>query len=157
MGDGSRIYAVRTTIGQERSVADMMTARVGNEKLNVYSIMAPTDIQGFVMVEASDKSEVEKSFRGISHARGLLQGEIPIQELDKFFEPKPLVAKVDSGDIIELISGPFKGEKARVVRVDLKKEEITVELFETMVPIPVTVKGDSIKVVRKEVEDETGD
>ncbi|MBU2560424.1 transcription elongation factor Spt5, partial [archaeon] len=52
----------------------------------------------------------------------------------------------------ELISGPFKGEKAKVVRVDVKKEEITVELFEATVPIPVTVRGDSIKVLQKEGE-----
>jgi transcriptional antiterminator NusG len=38
--------------------------------------------------------------------------------------------------------------------VDVKKEEITVELFEATVPIPVTVRGDSIKVLRKEVEEE---
>lgn len=58
---------------------------------------------------------------------------------------------------MELVSGPFKGEKARVVRVDVKKEEITVELFEATVPIPVTVQGDSIKVLQKEESNEAGD
>jgi transcriptional antiterminator NusG len=74
--------------------------------------------------------------------------------MEKFFEPKPMVTRVDVGDIVELISGPFRGERARVTRVDVKKEEITVELFEATVPIPVTVRGDSIKVLRKEIEDE---
>jgi transcriptional antiterminator NusG len=58
--------------------------------------------------------------------------------------------------MVELISGPFKGEKARVVRVDIKKEEITVELFEATVPIPVTVRGDSIKVLQKEEAEDEG-
>ena len=51
---------------------------------------------------------------------------------------------------MELISGPFKGEKARVQQIDQTKEEITVELIEAMVPIPVTVKGDSVRVIEKE-------
>jgi transcriptional antiterminator NusG len=154
----TKIYAVRTTIGRERSVADMITARTEKEKFGVKSILVPHDIRGYILVEAINKSEIEKSLHGVSHSRGIVEGEIKFEEIEKFFEPKPMVTKVDVGDIVELVSGPFKGEKARVVRVDLKKEEITVELFEATVPIPVTVSGDSIKVVRKEEkESETGD
>jgi transcriptional antiterminator NusG len=54
------------------------------------------------------------------------------------------------GDVIELIAGPFKGEKARVQKIDESKEEITVELFEAMVPIPVTVRGDHVRVLEKD-------
>lgn len=135
----------------------MMTARIGREHFEVYSILVPHDIRGYVMAEALNKTEIEKSLRGVSHAKGIVEGEIALADIEKFFEPKPMVTKVDTGDIVELISGPFKGEKARVVRVDVKKEEITVELFEATVPIPVTVKGDSIKVVRKEAENEAND
>lgn len=135
----------------------MMTARIGREHFEVYSILVPHDIRGYVMAEALNKTEIEKSLRGVSHAKGIVEGEIALADIEKFFEPKPMVTKVDTGDIVELISGPFKGEKARVVRVDVKKEEITVELFEATVPIPVTVRGDSIKVVRKEAENEAND
>lgn len=146
----SKIYAVRTTIGQEKNVADMITTRTGKEGFGIYSVLVPYEIKGYIMVETLNKTEIEKSLKGVSHARGIVAGEIGIGEIEKFFEPKPMVTKVDTGDIVELITGPFKGEKARVVRVDLKKEEITVELFEATVPIPVTIRGDSIKVVRKE-------
>ncbi len=149
-----KIFAVRTTIGQERNVADMITTRTEKEKFEVYSILVPHDIRGYIMVEAMNKSEIDKSLKGIAHSRGILEGEIGIVEIEKFFEPKPMVTKVDAGDTVELVNGPFKGEKARVMRVDIKKEEITVELFEATVPIPVTVKGDSVKVVRKEAEAE---
>ncbi|MFQ5815089.1 MAG: transcription elongation factor Spt5 [Candidatus Hydrothermarchaeaceae archaeon] len=155
----SKIYAVRTTIGQERTVADMITNRAENEKFEVYTILVPHDIRGYIMVEATNKSEIEKSLKGVSHARGIVEGVIPTLEIEKFFEPKPMVTKVEAGDIVELTSGPFRGEKARVIRVDVKKEEITVEFFEATVPIPVTVKGDSIKVIRKEetAEDDSTD
>ena len=56
------------------------------------------------------------------------------------------------GDIVELVAGPFKGEKARVQKIDETKEEITVELFEAMVRIPVTVRGDHVRVLQKEEE-----
>jgi transcriptional antiterminator NusG len=36
------------------------------------------------------------------------------------------------------------------MHIDEGKEEITVELFEAMVPIPVTVRGDSVRVLEKE-------
>src|SRR2546426_1651018 len=52
----------------------------------------------------------------------------------------------------EVVAGPFKGEKARVMKIDETKEEITVELFEAMVRIPVTVRGDSVRVLQKEEE-----
>lgn len=147
-----KIYAVRTTIGQEKNVADMMYSKIEKDGLSIYSILVPHEIRGYVLVEATNKSEIEKSLYGVSHVRGVVEGEVDFKEIEKFFKPKPLVTRVDKGDIIELISGPFKGEKARVVRVDIGKEEITVELFEATVPIPVTVRGDSIKLVRKEEE-----
>ena len=153
----SEIYAVRTTIGQEKNVADMITARTDKEGFEIYSILVPYEIRGYIMVETLNKTEIEKSLKGVSHSRGIVEGETGIAEIEKFFEPKPMVTKVDTGDIVELITGPFKGEKARVVRVDLKKEELTVELFEATVPIPVTIRGDSIKVVRKEEKDEEAD
>lgn len=146
----TKIYAVRTTIGQEKNVADMITARTDKEGFGIHSVLVPYEIRGYIMVETLNKTEIEKSLKGVSHARGIVEGEIGIAEIEKFFEPKPMVTKVDTGDIVELTTGPFKGEKARVVRVDLKKEEITVELFEATVPIPVTIRGDTIKVVRKE-------
>jgi transcriptional antiterminator NusG len=36
-----------------------------------------------------------------------------------------------------------------VKRVDSAKEEITVELYESIVPIPITIRGDNVRVVEK--------
>ena len=32
-------------------------------------------------------------------------------------------------------------------RIDAGKEEITVELYESVLPIPITVRGDNVRVV----------
>ncbi len=55
----------------------------------------------------------------------------------------------EPGDIVELIAGPFKGEKAKVVRVDEAKDEIVVELIGSIVPIPVTVRGEYVRLISK--------
>lgn len=53
---------------------------------------------------------------------------------------------------MELIAGPFKGERAKVIRVDESKEEVVLELIEAAVPIPVTVKADQVRIVQKEAD-----
>jgi len=73
-----------------------------------------------------------------------------LEEIEHYLTPKALVSGIVEGDIVELVAGPFKGEKARVQHIDEGKEEITVELFEALVPIPVTVKGDNVRVIGKE-------
>ena len=77
----------------------------------------------------------------VAHARTVIKGETTLAEVGHFLIPKPVVAGIDEGTIVELIAGPFKGEKAVVKRVDSAKEEITVELYESIVPIPITVTG----------------
>ena len=92
---------------------------------------------------------IEQLVELIAHARVVTKGETTLAEVGHFLIPKPVVAGIDEGTIVELIAGPFKGEKAVVKRVDSAKEEITVELYESVVPIPITVRGDNVRVVEK--------
>ena len=144
------IFAVRSTIGQEKNTANIIVTRTRNFNLPIKAVFAPPGIRGYVFVEAIGKTAVEKARVGIKHAKGVVSGEIPVSEVEHFLEPKPVVAGMEAGDIVELISGPFRGERARIIRVDDSKEEVTVELFEATVPIPVTVRGDFVKVIQKE-------
>ena len=84
-------------------------------------------------------------------ASGALAAGTQIESL-LVIEPGAGNPRNSEGDIVELVAGPFKGEKARVMKIDETKEEITVELFEAMVRIPVTVRGDSVRVLQKEEE-----
>ena len=54
-----------------------------------------------------------------------------------------------------MIGATLKGEKAKVIRIDKQKEEVVVSLLGAVVPLPVTVKIDNIKVVRRESEEES--
>jgi transcriptional antiterminator NusG len=54
------------------------------------------------------------------------------------------------GDIVEIIGSTLKGEKAKVLRIDKQKEEVTVSLLGAVVPLPVTLKLDNVKVIMRE-------
>ena len=54
-----------------------------------------------------------------------------------------------AGMKVELIAGPFKGEKAKVMRVNDAKEEVTVELLEAAVKIPVTLHAEHIRIIKE--------
>lgn len=144
------VRAVKTSIGYERSVADSIASRAKAADAGIYSILSPATMRGYVFVEVMNAEKLQQMVKGIRRARGLVRGDTELGEIEHFLEPKPLVSGMMEGNIVELTSGPFKGEKARVMHIDEAKEEITVELFEAMVPIPVTVRGDSVRVLEKE-------
>jgi len=143
------IYAIRVTVGQERNTADVIITHAKKHDLPIIAALAPTNLSGYVFVEAFGRTAVERARSGVKHARGMVSGELTIEELEQYLVPKPPVMRMEVGDLVELISGPFKGERARIVQVDKEKEEVTVEFFEATVPIPVTVRADSIKVIQK--------
>jgi transcriptional antiterminator NusG len=156
----NRIFAIKTTSKQERTVADsILKAIVTNATdIKVVSVIVPQELQGYVLVETPEKmNRIEQLVEKIPHARAVVrkgkdEGEkssMALAEVAHFLIPKPVVSGIEEGTIVELIAGPFKGEKAVVKRVDSAKEEITVELYESVVPIPITVRGDNVRVVEK--------
>jgi transcriptional antiterminator NusG len=144
------IYVVKTTANQERSVANIIAQVARKEKYDVRALLVPDVLKGYVLVEASAPEVVDQAIQGVPHARSVIKGSSSVEEVEHFLTPKPAVTGINEGAIVELISGPFKGEKARVKRVDVAKEEITVELFEAMVPIPITVRGDHVRVLSRD-------
>ncbi len=145
----TEVFILKTTINQERNVANTLHVRAKRREVPVFAILSPAELRGYVFIETSDREQLERVTRSLPHAKTLLDGATDFAEVEHFLTPKPAVAGIEEGDIVELVSGPFKGERARVQRIDETKEEITVELFEAMVPIPVTVRGDHVRVLEK--------
>jgi len=144
------MLAVKTSIGHEKTVADSIASRAKPKPSGVFAILSPATIRGYVFVEAMNTDGLRELVKGVRRTRGIVKGETSFAEIEHFLTPKPIVSGIVEGDIVELIAGPFKGEKARVQQIDENKEEITVELFEAMVPIPVTIRGDHVRVLEKE-------
>ncbi len=148
----NRVYAIKTTAKQERTVADNIKKAIESKATDVriLAVVVPDELKGYVLVETGEaQNRVEQLVELISHARAVVRGETALSEVVHFLTPKPVVSGISEGTIVELIAGPFKGEKAVVKRIDTAKEEITVELYESVLPIPITVRGDNVRVIDK--------
>ena len=145
----SMIYAVRTIAGQEKNVAEFLASKAEKEKIDIYSILATEDLKGYVLVEAPNRGAVEELVRRTFKVRGIVPGETSVEELEHLLSPHKIIENIEKGDIVELIAGPFKGERGRVIMVDKHKEEVTLELIDGAVPIPVTVGVEQVKIVSK--------
>jgi len=149
-----KIFSIKTQIGKEQNVAELIRNRVKKTSdKNIVSILVTPELRGYVFIEAHNADQVRKMIRTLSYVRGMLDGDIPLKELESFLTPASAVEKMKEGDIVEMISGPFRGEMAKIIHIDDAKEEITVELFDSVVPIPITVKGDQVRVIRKREEE----
>lgn len=149
----SEVFVVRTTTGRESQVLNRIESKTKEQGLSVFSILKPTQIKGYFFVEAAEEDDVSRSIYGVRHAKGVL-GKISFEEIKKFLVPSVQQIKINMGDTVEIISGPFKGERARVKRITKLKEEVVVELLEAAVSIPITVKLDSVRLVKHEEKGE---
>jgi transcriptional antiterminator NusG len=142
------IATIRTTTGRESVVIDAIISRIESRKIPIKSIFHPTELRGYVFIEG-ESSDIEAVVRGIRHVRGLIMRPVDLSELEKFLIAEKAEIKPEPGDIVEIIGGPFKGERARITRVDETKSEVTVELLEAVIPIPVTISVHSIRIHEK--------
>lgn len=144
------IMILKTQMDQEKSVADSLYSKAQLGEKDIFAILSPANLRGYLFVEGMNTERLREKTRDIRKARSFVDGETSLEEIDHYLTPLSTVVGIVEGDLVELVSGPFKGERARVQQIDQGKEEITVELIEAMVPIPVTVKGDSVRVIEKE-------
>ena len=145
------IFALRVTANREDQVVDFVSSNAERKKLPVYSVIRPHGMRGYIFIEAKDKAAAEQAAFGVPYARGVLEGEIPYEEIERSVEvekKKEIIIK--KNDVVEIIAGPFKHEKAKVTRIDKTKQEVVVELLEAAVPIPITLKEEDVKVIRRE-------
>ena len=127
-----------------------MSSKIAKEELNIYSIAVVPGIKGYILLEADNEITVRRGITDTPHIKGsgIVKGAVNIDELSSLLESKPLMKTLNEGMQVEIISGPFKGEKAKITRINPAKEEVTVELLEAAVKIPVTIKAENIKIVQ---------
>ncbi len=150
-----RIFAVRTTAGQEKNVANLIAIRVETSKLPIKAILVPETLKGYVFIEADGPHFVEEAVAGIKHARSRVPGVVDFSEVERYIAIKPIIEELDENDIVEIVGGPFKGMKARITRIDTAKEEIILELLEATFTLPITVHADYVKLAEKAKKEKT--
>ncbi|MBI5347197.1 MAG: transcription elongation factor Spt5 [Candidatus Aenigmarchaeota archaeon] len=142
------ILPVRTTTGRENVVIESIISKVKSKRIPVKSVFHPEELRGYIFIEG-ESGDIDAAIKNIPHVRGAISKDVPMKELERFLVPEKSEIKVDINDIVEIIGGPFKGEKAKVTRLDETKKEITVELLEAAIPIPVTISVNTIRIHEK--------
>ncbi len=151
------IYAIRTTTGREDIVIDIMSTKIRQEGLDVKSIVHPAEIKGYVFAEGTSGA-IHKAVQGMMHIRGIIDKPVPLDDIKHFLETdRKDRIKVEEDNVVEIIGGPFKGEKGKITRVDSVKDEVTIELLDASIPIPVTISTEFIKVIKRTSARESSD
>jgi len=151
----THIFALRTTANREDQVMDFVSSNAKKKKIEVYSVIRPHGMRGYIFLETSDKRNAEEAAFNVPYARGILPKEIEYKEIEHMLEQVKRDVDIRKNDIVEVIAGPFKREQAKITRIDKTKEEVVVELLGAAVPIPITLKMDAVKVIRRETEEAT--
>jgi len=147
------IFAVRTTVGQERNASNLITSRVETKNIPIKAILVPESLKGYIFVEAEGPHIVEEAISGIKHVRSRVPGIVPFSEVEKYIVVKPVIEELDIDDLVEVTGGPFKGMRAKITDIDRAKEEVTIELLEATFTLPITVHADYVRLVEKRREE----
>ena len=147
------IFAYRVTAGQEHIVIDMLTQKAEKMKESVGSIILFQEVKGYLFIETIDLSTAKSISQGVPHIKGILSKQVDINEMTKLIEEGMQSVVLAKGDIIEFTSGPFKGERGKILRMDETKDTITVELMDVAVSVPITAKVSTVKIIQKAEEE----
>lgn len=145
----TKIFAVKTTTGQEKNVGRLVAARVEMNKIPIQSILVPETLRGYVFIEAEGAHFVEEAIAGVKHVRSRVPGIVTFSEIERYIVKKPVIDELSENDIVEVTGGPFKGMRAKITRIDKSKAEVTLELLEATFTLPITVNSDYVKLVER--------
>lgn len=141
----SKFFAIRISGGQENIVANSIINKIRSKKVGLFSVLLLENFKGYIIVEAPDSNVVFDALYGIRHIRGQIRGELPYKDIEGYLVKKPVAAEFHIEDVVEVIAGPFKSMKAKIVRMDHEKQEATVVLLDSPYQIPVTVDANYLR------------
>ena len=149
------IFVIKVTTNKEERAIEMIAERAEKKQLNVFTISRPKGMRGYILLEAEDRESAEESAFNLPYVKGIIGKTLSYEEVKNMIEPEIKNVSIEKDDIVEIIAEPFKKEKAKVLRVDKQKGEVVVSLLGAVVPMPVTIKLDNVRVIRREeMEDE---
>ena len=93
-----KIFAVKTTTGQERNVARLVAAKVEMNKIPVKAILVPEALRGYVFIEAQGPHLVEEAITGVKHVRSRIPGIVSFAEIERYIVKKPIIEELNEND-----------------------------------------------------------
>ncbi|MEM4325814.1 MAG: transcription elongation factor Spt5 [Candidatus Pacearchaeota archaeon] len=144
------ICIVKVTSNKEEKAIDLISERAKKKSLRIFSVIKPYGLKGYIFVEGEDRENIEESVFNLPYIKGIIGKTLDYKDIENMIEPSVSNLSIKEGDIVEIIGSTLKGEKAKVLRVDKQREEVVVVLLGAIVPMPVTLKIDNVKVIRRE-------
>jgi len=153
-GYKTTIFAVRTTIGREKTVQELIFNRLRTIQPvpDLKAILTSEHYRGYVFIEAILQHDVIQITSGVPHVKGKVVGSIPFESIEGIIKPERMSSILEEGDIVEIISGFLANSRAKIVKIpkDETKEEITVQLLDQNSSInSLKLPADSLKLVQK--------
>lgn len=146
------IFVIKVTTNKEDKALEMIADRAEKKQLGVFSVVRPHGLRGYVLLEAADRESAEDAVFNLPYVKGIIGKTLTYEEIKNMVQPEVEDYHIEVGDVVEMIADLFKKEKGKVIRVDKGKGEVVVSLLGAAVPIPVTVKMDNVRVIRREGE-----
>ena len=146
----SKIYAISVVGGYEEKVAMIFAERAHTLNLNIKSIVYSEDLKGTVIVELGDPKDLYYLIRGVKNVKRRKPIQINVQDVARLLRPPISIPTLEKGQLIEVIGGPFKGMKGRVVEIYPSRSEADITLLEGDSKILVTIPLEYMKVSEDE-------
>lgn len=147
------LFIIKVTTNKEDKAVEMITDKAEKKQLQVFSVLRPHGLRGYIILEAEDRESAEEAAFNLPYVKGIIGKTVSYDEIKNMLQPEIKDFNIEVGDIIEIIADHFKKEKGKVLRIDKKKGEVVVSLLGAAVPIPVTVKIDNVRVIRRESDE----
>lgn len=148
------IFVIKVTTNKEESAVDLIADRIEKKSLNVFSVIRPHGLRGYILLEAEDRESAEEAVFNLPYVKGIIGKTLSYEEIKNMVETSSAPVSIKEGDIVEIIAEPFKKEKAKVLRVDEQKGDVVVSLLGALVQLPVTIKIDNVRAVRREDQED---
>ncbi len=148
------IFIIKVITNKEERAVEMIADKAQKKNLKIASVSRPHGLRGYILLESETRDAAEEAVYGLPYIKGIIGKTITYEEIKNMIEPSATSVSIKDGDIVEIISEPFKKEKAKVTRIDKQKGEVVVSLLGAAIPIPVTIKIDNVKVIRREGDED---
>ena len=142
----AKFFLVKVTGGQEENVAKIAELKVRRSegRIKVKSIILPPKVKGMLIVEAESYTDVLNAFEDIKHFKRIIPGIIEPKEIERVLVVKK-EEEFNIGDIVEVVSGPFKGMIAKIINIRGESEAVIQFQDASVSPIPIVISKDYLK------------
>ena len=104
------IFIIKVTTNKEDRAVEMIAERAAKKNLGVSAVIRPHGLKGYIILEANDRDSAEEAAFNLPYIKGIIGKTVTYEEVQGMLEPKVEDIKIEIGDIVEMISEPFKNE-----------------------------------------------